>query len=120
MTGVMAVPKGMQVPSSVNAPFYLLGTRGIRPGRVQLFVRQDAGDHQTVSRISATQSAGRFTFRRGRIQRLRGRHSVLIMTTIYLDLETIGTDDASVVSVKPPATSRRRKASPNGEAEEKP
>ena len=41
-------------------------------------------------------SAGHFTFRRlGGFNDFRGRHSVLIMTTIYLDLETIGTDDAS-------------------------
>ena len=42
------------------------------------------------------------------------------MTIIYLDLETIGTDDESVVSVKPPGNLRKAESIAKWEAEEKP
>ena len=42
------------------------------------------------------------------------------MTTIYLDLETIGTDDASVVSVKPPGSLKKVESIAKWESEEKP
>lgn len=42
------------------------------------------------------------------------------MATIYLDLETIGTDDASVVSVKPPGNLKKAESIAKWEAEEKP
>ena len=44
----------------------------------------------------------------------------MTMTIIYLDLETIGTDDESVVSVKPPGNLRKAESIAKWEAEEKP
>ena len=54
------------VPSSVNAPFYLSLEPGNSTRSRSALCPTRCRRHQTVSRISATQSAGRFTFRRGR------------------------------------------------------
>ena len=118
VTGVMAVPKGMVPSSGQRAVLPPLEPGNSTRPRSTLCPTRCRRSSNCLPNISNSKRLP-LSFRRGRIQRLRGRHSVLIMTTIYLDLEP----SAPMMRRWFPSSPRQPqegKASPNGKPRKSP